>query len=1016
MFRLLCHSCCVVFCCLLAILAAWAVFAIVPAQATPRLDASFGRDGRVAVELGANNSANAIALQPDGKIVVAGSVSPGEARNFSLLRFNQDGSLDTSFNGEGALITSVSLGDDEALALGILADGRIVAGGYSFNGKNRDFALVCYFADGRLDKGFGRNGVALTPVSGGDDEISALVISADNKIVVAGNVSGTAGTVAVAARYLADGELDSSFGERGVSLIGVGEVSRAEGIVLRDEGGVVLSGTFRTGNRTSLMLVGLDSYGLLDNSFGQNGVAVPAGTLPLSEGYRLAADSEGLLYVAGAVGTPGKRDSALFRFFSDGSPDPGFGRAGVVINPVSPADDVLYDVAVNPRGVVASGFTTEAGQRRFLLASYAPVNGSLDAVGMRLPVVQLVEGKKYPVLSSEVKRRPKMRQAQQVRPQRTDALVMPLSGLLPQSSRGRNVDAAAGGFLFDNRIDSSSAYRHGKGQSRSQNNPIHPWQRFRQTLVDFFLPAAMAAERMPSPDNSAAVLPEEAPKVRVFSFGQGEGVSYAATMDGAGNVLVVGTVARGQGSSMAVARFDAASLYTTDAFVNQLGFSTAAIRTGLPSAITRSTATCGGEILPVLGAPVRQRGLVFSTQANPVLPWRSPPEEEGEDGFFMAAGRFAPHSADLMQRVTDEPARSGHGKLSSLSLGDAGSGLVGNRAVANATGMFGAEMPAADRNPVLRGATANGAGHGSFSTTLNALRPGTVYYVRAYAITQGGQVFYGTQHAFTTAEACFIATAAFGSPTHPAVAILRQFRDSMLSTNTLGQSFIDTYYRFSPPLAQVIAGHAPLRWVVHLALLPLVAFSWLALHCGLLFAFALALSMPVIVRLTCFRRCRPRALLGSPSLQWQSLRRLRRQQGFTLIELMVVMVILGILAALVVPRIMDRPEEARRTKAGVQIRAMEQALQLYRLDNGQYPTTEQGLQALVAPPTLGPPARKWRQGGYLERGRVPNDPWDGNYVYLCPGLHGDFDLMSYGADNQAGGEGRDADVNNWELE
>jgi type II secretion system protein G len=1010
MSRLLYHSCYVVFCCLLAILAAWTVFAMVPAQAAPRLDASFGRDGRVAVELGVNNSANAIALQPDGKIVVAGSVNPGEARNFSLLRFNQDGSLDTSFNGEGALITSVSLGDDEALALGILADGRIVAGGYSFNGKNRDFALVCYFADGRLDKGFGRNGVVLTPVSGGDDEISALVISADNKIVVAGNVSGTAGTVAVAARYLADGELDSSFGERGVSLIGVGEVSRAEGIVLRDEGGVVLSGTFRTGNRTSLMLVGLDSHGLLDNSFGQNGVAVPAGTLPLSEGYRLAVDSEGLLYVAGAVGAPGKRDSALFRFFSNGSPDPDFGRTGVVINPVSPADDVLYDVAVNPRGVVASGFTTEAGQRRFLLASYTPVNGSLDAAGMRLPVVQLVEGKKYPVLSNEVKRRPKMRQAQQVRLQRTDALVMPLP------SQRRNAHAAAGGFSSDNRIGSSSDHSHGKGQDHNQNTPTHPWQRFTQTLVNFFFPAAMAAERILSPDNSAAALPEEAAKVRVFSFGQGEGVSYAATMDGAGNVLVVGTVARGQGSSMAVARFDAASLYTTDAFVNQLGFSTAAIRTGLPNGITRSTATCGGEILPVLGAPVRQRGLVFSTKANPVLLWRSPPAEAGEEDFFVAAGRFTPHSAGLTQRVPDEPARSGHGKLSPLSLGDASSGSVGNRAVANATGIFGAEMPAAGRNPVLRGATANGAGHGSFSTTLNALRPGTVYYVRAYAITQDGQVFYGTQHAFTTAEACFIATAAFGSLTHPAVAILRQFRDSMLSTNTLGQSFIDTYYRFSPPLAQVIAGHAPLRWVVYLALLPLVAFSWLALHCGLLLALALALSMPVMMYLTCCMRRRAGTLLGSPSLRRQPLRRLRRQQGFTLIELMVVMVILGILAALVVPRIMDRPEEARRTKAEVQIRAMEQALQLYRLDNGQYPTTEQGLQALVALPTLGPPARKWRQGGYLERGRVPKDPWDGNYVYLCPGLHGDFDLMSYGADNQVGGEGRDADVNNWELE
>ena len=138
--------------------------------------------------------------------------------------------------------------------------------------------------------------------------------------------------------------------------------------------------------------------------------------------------------------------------------------------------------------------------------------------------------------------------------------------------------------------------------------------------------------------------------------------------------------------------------------------------------------------------------------------------------------------------------------------------------------------------------------------------------------------------------------------------------------------------------------------------------------------------------------------------------------GFTLIEIMVVIVILGILAALITPRIMDRPEEARRTKAEVQMRAIEQALKLYRLDNGQYPRTEQGLQALVASPTSGPPARKWRQGGYLERSKVPKDPWGADYIYLCPGLHGDFDLISYGADNQPGGEGKDADVNNWDLE
>lgn len=146
------------------------------------------------------------------------------------------------------------------------------------------------------------------------------------------------------------------------------------------------------------------------------------------------------------------------------------------------------------------------------------------------------------------------------------------------------------------------------------------------------------------------------------------------------------------------------------------------------------------------------------------------------------------------------------------------------------------------------------------------------------------------------------------------------------------------------------------------------------------------------------------------------LRLLNDKRGFTLIEIMVVMVILGILAGLIVPRIMDRPEEARRTKATIQIQSIEQALKLYKLDNGLYPTTEQGLQALVEPPSVGRLARKWRDGGYLEKGKVPPDPWGNDFVYISPGLHGDFDLMSYGPDGEPGGEGNDADINNWEIE
>ena len=141
-----------------------------------------------------------------------------------------------------------------------------------------------------------------------------------------------------------------------------------------------------------------------------------------------------------------------------------------------------------------------------------------------------------------------------------------------------------------------------------------------------------------------------------------------------------------------------------------------------------------------------------------------------------------------------------------------------------------------------------------------------------------------------------------------------------------------------------------------------------------------------------------------------------KENGFTLIEIMVVMVILGILAGLIIPRVMGRPEEARRLKARMDIGSLETALKLYKLDNGSYPSTEQGLQALIEAPSVGQLPRAWRNGGYLDKGKVPRDPWENDYVYLSPGLNGDFDLMSYGDDGEPGGDDKDADVNNWELD
>jgi general secretion pathway protein G len=137
------------------------------------------------------------------------------------------------------------------------------------------------------------------------------------------------------------------------------------------------------------------------------------------------------------------------------------------------------------------------------------------------------------------------------------------------------------------------------------------------------------------------------------------------------------------------------------------------------------------------------------------------------------------------------------------------------------------------------------------------------------------------------------------------------------------------------------------------------------------------------------------------------------QRGFTLIEILVVVSILAILGALVVPKIMDRPNEARVVAAKHDIAAIVAALKIYKLDNGRYPSTEQGLRALIEKPSSDPVPGNWKQGGYLEK--MPKDPWGQEYLYLNPGIHQEIDVMSYGADGQQGGENFDADLGSWML-
>ena len=142
---------------------------------------------------------------------------------------------------------------------------------------------------------------------------------------------------------------------------------------------------------------------------------------------------------------------------------------------------------------------------------------------------------------------------------------------------------------------------------------------------------------------------------------------------------------------------------------------------------------------------------------------------------------------------------------------------------------------------------------------------------------------------------------------------------------------------------------------------------------------------------------------------------IQNNRGFTLIEIMVVIVILSLLAVLVAPKIIGRSDDAKVADAKVQIRNIETGLKLYKLDSGVYPTTEQGLEALVIKPTSGTVPKNWKEGGYLESKSIPKDPWSNPYLYLSPSDHGDYDLCSLGADGAKGGEDKNADICNWDM-
>ena len=352
-------------------------FAVLRYNSNGSLDVSFGGAGKVTTPIGSSDDEGcAVALQSDGKIVVAGDSSNGSDLDFAVVRYNTNGSLDTSFGGTGKVTTSVGFSDDYGLSVAIQTDGKIVVAGSSDNGSNYDFAVVRYNTNGSLDTTFGATGKVTTPVGSSDDYGMSIAIQSDGKIVVAGSsYNGSSYDFAVV-RYNTNGSLDTSFGGTGKLTTSVGSFDdEGYGVAIQSNGKIVVVGASSPhGSDADFAVVRYNTNGSLDTSFGGTGkVTTPIGPAN-AYGECIAIQSDGRILAVGET----DYDFALVRYNDDGSLDTSFGGTGKVTTSIGSFDSEGYGVAIESDGkIVAAGSSYNGSDYDVAVVRYN-ASGSLD--------------------------------------------------------------------------------------------------------------------------------------------------------------------------------------------------------------------------------------------------------------------------------------------------------------------------------------------------------------------------------------------------------------------------------------------------------------------------------------------------------------------------------------------------------------------------------------------------------------------------------------------------------------
>ncbi len=352
-----------------------------PCGSPGTLDTTFGGTGKVITPVGINyDEADSVAIQSDGKIVAAGLTDNGTTFDFALARYNADGTLDTTFNGTGIVVTPVGNTGSAANSVAIQPDGKIVAAGYSFNGTSYLFAVVRYNTNGTLDTSFNGTGIVTTAIGSSIDIARSVTIQPDGPIIAAGySFNGTNYNFAIV-RYLNDGTLDTSFNGTGKVTTPVGtSSSAAASVALQSDGKIVAAGEVDVGANTQFAVVRYNTDGTLDTSFNGTGiVTTPIGST-FDEALSVASQPDNKIVAAGFTYTGSNYDFALVRYNTNGTLDTSFNGTGKITTPLGSSDDAATSVAIQSGGnIVAAGLSYDGvSSNNFAVVRYT-MNGALD--------------------------------------------------------------------------------------------------------------------------------------------------------------------------------------------------------------------------------------------------------------------------------------------------------------------------------------------------------------------------------------------------------------------------------------------------------------------------------------------------------------------------------------------------------------------------------------------------------------------------------------------------------------